>query len=174
MGHLLYGSSLLGSCLPFPLPSLQECRTFEIHLHSNDYSWCSPAMCACGCQSGVWTPSNILFTYGVPSRCTRCRFLHWCTVGSTWSCHIRNSAGTCCLDVGEGMNVPVQYTLFNLSSTSGVARAQPMPGHSMGTLRLSLVPRPRPAFSRLQYRNAEATRGVWGMLPQKILDFWAS
>ena len=51
---------------------------------------------------------------------------------------------------------------------SGVARAQPMPGHSMGT---SLVPRPCPAFSGLQYGNAEATRGVWGMLPQKILEF---
>ena len=38
----------------------------------------------------------------------------------------------------------------------------------MGT---SLVPRPRPAFSGLQYGNAEATRGVWGMLPQKILEF---
>jgi len=42
-----------------------------------------------------------------------------------------------------------------------------MPGHSMGT---SLIPSPRPAFSGLQYRNAEATRGVWGMLPQKILE----
>ena len=43
-----------------------------------------------------------------------------------------------------------------------------MPGHSMGT---SLVPRPRPAFSGLKYGNAEATRGGWGMLPQKILEF---
>ena len=43
-----------------------------------------------------------------------------------------------------------------------------MPGHSMGT---SLVPRPRPAFSGMQYGNAETTRGVWEMLPQKILEF---
>ena len=45
------------------------------------------------------------------------------------------------------------------------ARAQH--GH---TTFASLVPRPRPAFSPLQYRNAEATRGVWGLLPQKILN----
>ena len=45
------------------------------------------------------------------------------------------------------------------------ARAQH--GHTMFA---SLVPRPRPAFSRLQYGNAEATRGVWGLLPQKILE----
>ena len=54
------------------------------------------------------------------------------------------------------------------AACSGVARAQPMPGHSMGT---SLVPRARPAFSGMQYGNAETTRGVWGMLPQKILGF---
>ena len=52
--------------------------------------------------------------------------------------------------------------------TSGVDRAQPMPGQSMGT---SLVPRPRLAFSGLQYGNAEATRGLWGVLPPKILKF---
>ena len=69
------------------------------------------------------------------------------------------------------MSNSVAPSIQHLPLTSGVARAQPMAGHSMGTLRLSFVPRPRPAFSRLQYRNAEATRGVWGMLPQKILDF---
>ena len=55
--------------------------------------------------------------------------------------------------------------------SSGVARAQPMPGHSMGT---SLVPRPRPAFSGLQYGNAEATRGsggFWDAHSKKIWNF---
>ena len=42
-----------------------------------------------------------------------------------------------------------------------------MPGHSMGTTRTQAPPN----FQRLAVRNAEATRGVWGMLPQKILEF---
>ena len=52
-----------------------------------------------------------------------------------------------------------------------IARAQPMPGHSMGT---SLAPRPRPAFSDLQYGNAEATResgGFWDAHPPKFWNF---
>ena len=53
------------------------------------------------------------------------------------------------------------------SACSGVARAQPMPGHSMGTTPTQAPPN----FQRLAVRNAEATRGVWGMLPQKILKF---
>ena len=53
------------------------------------------------------------------------------------------------------------------SQNTADARAQR--GHT--TFASSLVPRPRPAFSGLQYGNAEATRGVWGMLPQKILEF---
>ena len=49
--------------------------------------------------------------------------------------------------------------------TSGVGRAQPMLGHSMDTLRLrvSYPGHAGPAFSRLQYGNAEASRGVWGL-----------
>ena len=53
------------------------------------------------------------------------------------------------------------------SQSAAVARAQ----HGHTTFASSLVPRPRPAFSGLQYGNGEATRGVWGMLPQKILSF---
>ena len=53
---------------------------------------------------------------------------------------------------------------------SGVARTQPMPGHSVGTLRLRRTQAP-PSFKPLAVRNAEAARGVWGMLPQKILEF---
>ena len=55
---------------------------------------------------------------------------------------------------------------------SGVARAQPMPRHSMGTLCLRVASYPGPAqLLRLQNGNAEATREVWGVLPQKILEF---
>ena len=53
------------------------------------------------------------------------------------------------------------------NQSAAVARAQ----HGHTTFASSLVPRPRPAFSGLQYGNGEATRGVWGMLPQKILSF---
>ena len=53
------------------------------------------------------------------------------------------------------------------SQSTAVARAQ----HGHTTFASSLVSRPRPAFSGLQYGNGEATRGVWGMLPQKILSF---
>jgi len=53
------------------------------------------------------------------------------------------------------------------SQSAADARAQ----HGHITFASSLVLRPRPAFSRLQYGNAEATRKVWGMLPQKILEF---
>ena len=98
--------------------------------------------------------------------------------------------------------------------SSGVGRAQPMPGHSMVTLRLlvsypghaqlsaacSIVSRsqtlqsgyarpvsrgqtlPESGHARLtrdylQYGNAEATRGVWGLLPQLLSflnRFWDS
>ena len=44
-----------------------------------------------------------------------------------------------------------------------VARAQPMPGHSTGTLRLRVASYPGPAqLLRLQYGNAEVTRGPGG------------
>ena len=49
------------------------------------------------------------------------------------------------------------------NETSGVARAQPMPGHSMGTTRTQAPPN----FQRLAVWKCR--RGVWGMLPQKIL-----
>ena len=102
MGHLLYGSSPLGSCVSFQVPILQEWWTFEIRLHCNGYSWHSLTMCAYGCQRGVWIWHIVLFTHGVPSSCTRCEFLHWWIVWRIWSCHNRNSAGTCHLGVGEG------------------------------------------------------------------------
>ena len=102
MGHLLYGSSPLGSCVSFQVPILKEWRTFEIYLHCNGYSWRSLTMCAYGCQCGVWIWHIVFFTHGVPSSCTRCEFLHWWIVRRIWSCHIRNSAGTCYLGVGEG------------------------------------------------------------------------
>ena len=53
------------------------------------------------------------------------------------------------------------------SQSAAVARAQ----HGHTTFASSLVPRPHPAFSGLQYGNGEATRGVWGVLPRKILKF---
>ena len=53
------------------------------------------------------------------------------------------------------------------SQSAADARAQ----HGHTTFASSLVPRPHPAFSCLQYGNAEATRGVWGVLPRKILEF---
>ena len=51
------------------------------------------------------------------------------------------------------------------SQSAANARAQH--GH---TTFASLVPRPHSAFSRLQYGNAEATGGIWWMLPQKIFE----
>jgi len=55
---------------------------------------------------------------------------------------------------------------------SGVARAQPMPGHSIGTLSLRVASYPGSAqLLRLQYGNAEATRGVWGCSPRKFWNF---
>ena len=62
---------------------------------------------------------------------------------------------------------------FDRGIHSGVARAQPMPGHSMGTLCLRVASYPGPAqLLRLQYENTEATREVWGVLPQKILGIF--
>ena len=59
-----------------------------------------------------------------------------------------------------------------LPSSSGrsqnTADARAQHGHTM--FASSLVPRPRPAFCHLQYGNAEASRGVWGMFPPKILE----
>ena len=58
--------------------------------------------------------------------------------------------------------MPQSHTWQPLS-ISGVARAQPMPGHSMGTLCLRAASYPGPAkLLRLQCGNEEATRGVWG------------
>ena len=51
---------------------------------------------------------------------------------------------------------------------SGVARTQLMPGHSVGTLRLRVAPRLALAACST---DAEGTGGVWGMLPQEILEF---
>ena len=59
------------------------------------------------------------------------------------------------------------YLLQWRSQSAAIARAQ----HGHTTFASSLVPRPHPAFSSLQYGNGEATMGVWGMLPQKILSF---
>ena len=59
-------------------------------------------------------------------------------------------------------------TVFQWRSQSA-ANARAHNGHIM--FASSLVPRSRPAFSRLQYGNAEATRRVWGLLPHKILEF---
>ena len=66
-------------------------------------------------------------------------------------------------------NVPERFISAWLFS-SGVARTQPMPGHSVGTLRLRRTQAP-PSFKPLAVRNVEAARGVWGMLPQKTLEF---
>ena len=50
---------------------------------------------------------------------------------------------------------------------SGVARAQPMPGHSMGTM----FAYPGPAqLLHLQYGNTEATRGSGGRFPRGIFE----
>ena len=58
-----------------------------------------------------------------------------------------------------------------MATASGVARTQPMPGHSVGTLCLRRTQAP-PSFKPLAVRNAEATRGVWGILPQKIFGIF--
>ena len=58
---------------------------------------------------------------------------------------------------------------YSALQDSGVAREQPMPGHSKGTLRLQVASYPGP--TQLLTGNAEATRRVWGVLPQKILKF---
>ena len=85
-----------------------------------------------------------------------CTFIIWCLF-LLWSECSENRLGT--------------VVILSLIR-SGVARAQPMPGHSMGTLCLRVASYLGPAqLLRLQYGNAEATRGVWGMLPQKILEF---
>ena len=102
MGNLLCSCSLLGSSVPFPVPTLQECRTFEICLHCNDYSWCSAAMFAWSHQCCIWIWINELVTYDMPSSCTRCGFLYRRIVWRIWSRHTRNSAGTCLLHFSEG------------------------------------------------------------------------
>ena len=54
------------------------------------------------------------------------------------------------------------------SQNTANARAQ----HGHITFASGLVPRPRPALIKpLAVWNAEETSGVWGMLPQKILEF---
>ena len=55
--------------------------------------------------------------------------------------------------------------------SSGIARTQPMPGHSVGTLRYSLVPRPRPALSRLQNGMHKQLGGSGGCSPRKFWNF---
>ena len=75
MGNLLCGCSLLGSSVPFPVPNLKKYRTFEVCLHCNDHSWCSPALCACSYQCVIWIWNNELFTHEVWISCTRCGFL---------------------------------------------------------------------------------------------------
>ena len=116
MGNLLCGCSLLGSSVPFPLPNLQKCRTFEIRLHCNDHSWCSPAMCASSYQCGIWIWHSDRFTHEVWISCTRCGFLYWCIDWRSWTCHIRNSAGNCLLEVGEGMYHYSNWTYCRLQS----------------------------------------------------------
>ena len=65
----------------------------------------------------------------------------------------------------EAKYCPSEFTNQWRSQSAADARAQ----HGHTTFASSLVPRPRPAFSRLQYGNAEATRKV--SIPQKILEF---
>ena len=59
-----------------------------------------------------------------------------------------------------------------LPSSSGhsqnTANARAQHGHTM--FGSSVVSRPRAAFCHLQYENAEASRGVWGMFPPKIFE----
>ena len=54
--------------------------------------------------------------------------------------------------------------------SQNTAEARPGQGTAWANY-VCIVPRPRPAFLRLQYGNAEATREVWGILPQKMLEF---
>ena len=54
-----------------------------------------------------------------------------------------------------------------ISCTPCILSCTPSGAHYVAS---SLVPRPRPAFSGLPYGNGEATRGVWGMLPQKSFE----
>ena len=54
--------------------------------------------------------------------------------------------------------------------SQNTANARAQRGHI--TFASGLVPRPRPALIKpLAVWNAEETSGVWGMLPQKILEF---
>ena len=67
-----------------------------------------------------------------------------------------------------GRNQTLFHCVFQLcycirstvAQNSGVARTQPMPGHSVGTLRLRT--QAPPSFKPLAARNAEATRGGSG------------
>ena len=89
----------------------------------------------------------------------------------------------------------IQLSCVSCICYSGVARTQPMPGHSVGTLRLRrtqappslsrclgtawahyvcAVPRPRPALSRLQYGMQKQLGGSGGCSPRKFWNFWAS
>ena len=67
------------------------------------------------------------------------------------------------------------YHLLHLlpPTPSSVARTQPMPGHSVGTLRLCRTQAP-PSFKLLAVRNAEATRGSLGDALPGIFDFHRS
>ena len=55
--------------------------------------------------------------------------------------------------------------------SSGIARTQPMPGHSVGTLCYSLVSRPCPALGRLQNGMQKQLGGSGGCSPRKFWNF---
>ena len=88
--------------------------------------------------------------------------------GSNYYREKRGDAWVGCVWGGGGVGIAVPWAGCwgaNQWRRQNAANARAQHGH---TTFASLVPRPRPAFSRLQYGNAEATRGVWGLLPQKI------
>jgi len=63
------------------------------------------------------------------------------------------------------VHVPVCKRILISRGVARTSRWQAQHGHT------NHVPRPRPAFRRLQYGNVEATRGSGGMLPQKVFEF---
>ena len=59
-----------------------------------------------------------------------------------------------------------QILSHKLAHSSGVARTQLMPGHSVGT-----VPRPHPALGHLQYEMQKQLGGSGGCSLRKFLSF---
>ena len=69
------------------------------------------------------------------------------------------------------MRMRILLNTHNQWRRQSTADARAQHGHTTCTTFASLIPRPRPAFSRLQYRNAEATRGLGAAPPENFGTF---